>query len=81
MKTAKLFKNGQSQAVRLPKEFRFEGNRVLIKKEGNIVILIPEKKTWDPLIKSLEKFSDDFMSERTQPETQKREEMFGEVHA
>ena len=44
MKTAKLFKNGQSQAVRLPKEFRFEGNRVLIKKEGNIVILIPEKR-------------------------------------
>ncbi len=81
MKTAKLFKNGQSQAVRLPKEFRFEGEHVFIKKEGNIVILIPEKKTWDTLIKSLGKFSDDFMSERTQPETQKREELFGEVHA
>ncbi len=81
MKTAKLFKNGQSQAVRLPKEFRFEGEQVFIKKEGNIVLLIPEKKTWDTLIRSLGKFSDDFMSERTQPETQKREELFDEVHA
>ncbi len=54
---------------------------MFIKKEGNIVIRIPEKKTWDSLIKSLEKFSDDFMTERTQPETQKREELFGEVHA
>lgn len=81
MKTAKLFKNGQSQAVRLPKEFRFEGDRVFIKKEDNRVILIPERKTWDTLIKSLEKFSSDFMSERTQPETQKREGMFDEVHA
>ena len=52
---------------------------MFIKKEGNIVILIPEKKTWDPLIKSLGKFSSDFMSERTQPETQKRENLFDEV--
>ncbi len=81
MKIAKLFKNGQSQAVRLPKEFRFEGDHVFIKKEGNIVLLIPEKKAWDPLLKSLEKFSDDFMSERTQPEKQKREELFDEIHA
>lgn len=54
---------------------------MFIKKEGNIVLVIPEKKTWDPLIKSLEKFSDDFMTERTQPETQKREDLFDEVHA
>ena len=65
----------------LPKEFKFECDHVFIKKEGNRVILIPEKKTWDPLIRSLGKFSDDFMNERTQPETQKREELFGEVHA
>ncbi len=65
----------------LPKEFKFEGDHVFIKKEGNKTLLIPEKKTWDTLIRSLEKFSDDFMTERTQPETQKREELFGEVHA
>jgi len=44
---AKLFKNGRSQAVRLPKQFRFEGKEVRIKKEGNRVILEPlEKEVW-----------------------------------
>ena len=73
MKTAKLFQNGQSQAVRLPKEFRFEDDHVYIKKSGNAVILIPAKESWDILQKSLNKFSADFMSERKQPKTQKRE--------
>ena len=73
MKTAKLFQNGQSQAVRLPKEFRFEDDHVYVKKSGNVVILIPAKNSWDTLLKSLEKFSPDFMSERKQPKTQKRE--------
>ncbi len=41
MKTTKLFQNGQSQAVRLPKEFRFEGSEVYIKKSGNVIILLP----------------------------------------
>ncbi len=41
MKTAKLFQNGQSQAVRLPREFRFEDDRVYVKKSGNVVMLIP----------------------------------------
>ncbi len=72
MKTAKIFKNGQSQAVRLPKECRFEDDHVLVKKSGNIVMLIPEKESWDSLIKSLARFSGDFMSERLQPPVQKR---------
>ena len=42
---AKIFKNGRSQAVRLPKEFRFEGTEGIIRKEGNLVILEPVKKT------------------------------------
>jgi antitoxin VapB len=74
MKTAKLFQNGQSQAVRLPKEFRFEDDHVFIKKSGNAVVLIPAKNSWDTLIQSLDKFSDDFMAERRQPKTQKRED-------
>jgi antitoxin VapB len=74
MKTAKLFQNGQSQAVRLPKEFRFEDDHVFVKKSGNIVVLIPAKNSWDTLIQSLDKFSDDFMVERKQPKTQKRED-------
>lgn len=73
MKTARLFRNGQSQAVRLPKEFRFEDDYVFIKKSGNAVILIPARNSWNSLIGSLDKFSDDFMSERRQPKAQKRE--------
>jgi len=73
MKMARLFRNGQSQAVRLPKEFRFEGDFVYVKKSGNAVILLPAKGIWVSLVESLDKFSDDFMAERNQPEAQKRE--------
>ncbi len=73
MKTAKIFQNGQSQAVRLPKEFRFEGDHVFIKKSGNIVMLIPAKESWNSLVDSLDKFTDDFMGERKQLDTQTRE--------
>jgi antitoxin VapB len=72
MKVAKLFKNGQSQAVRLPKEFRFDGDFVYVKKSGNAVILIPAREAWAALVDSLDKFSDDFMTERNQPRAQKR---------
>jgi antitoxin VapB len=75
MKTAKIFQNGQSQAVRLPKEFRFKDDYVYIKKSGNVVILIPAKDSWDSLFGSLGKFSDDFMTERKQPKVQKRENL------
>ncbi len=76
MKRAKLFKNGQSQAVRLPKEFRFKGEEVYIKKSGNVTILIPLEKPWESLFDSLNKFSDDFMVTREQPEQQTREDIF-----
>jgi len=73
MKTAKLFRNGQSQAVRLPKEFRFEGDFVYVKKSGNAVVLLPAKGAWDALVQSLGKFSDDFMADRKQPPSERRE--------
>ncbi len=76
MRTAKLFKNGPSQAVRLPKEFRFEGTQVFIKKVGNAVVLIPEQDSWQTLFDSLGQFSDDFMETRNQPEQQVREGLF-----
>ena len=50
MKTAKLFQNGRSQAVRLPKEFRLEGDEVYIKKIGNVVQLIPISGSWNSLL-------------------------------
>ena len=73
MKTAKVFQNGQSQAVRLPKEFRFDDTEVFIKKSGNIVLLIPRSDSWTSLFGSLKKFSRDFMVDRVQPELDKRE--------
>lgn len=73
MKTAKIFQNGQSQAVRLPKEYRFKDDHVYVKKSGNVVMLIPVKDSWDSLFDSLDKFSDDFMTERKQPKVQTRE--------
>jgi len=76
MKVAKLFKNGQSQAVRLPKEFRFEGTQVFIKRVGNAVLLLPEQDSWQVLFDSLGLFSDDFMEAREQPEQQEREDLF-----
>lgn len=77
MEMAKLFQNGQSQAVRLPKEFRFPGKEVFIKKIGNITILLPTENSWETLTNSLSKFSNDFMNSRNQPiEQQKRENLF-----
>ncbi len=77
MKTAKLFRNGQSQAVRLPQEFRFEGTEVFVKRMGNAVVLLPKKNSMDLLIESLSLFSDDFMLIRDQPlEQQKRDNLF-----
>jgi antitoxin VapB len=72
MKTAKIFRNGQSQAVRLPKEFRFRDDHVYVKKWGNVVLLIPTRDSWDSLAASLSKFTDDFLAEREQPPVQKR---------
>ena len=76
MDKAKLFQNGQSQAVRLPKKYRFAGDKVLIKRVGNAVVLLPEQNSWKTLFDSLDQFSSDFMDERQQPEVQQREDIF-----
>ena len=77
MQTAKIFQNGRSQAVRLPKEFRFKSADIYIKKFEDIVLLIPKKvkSNWDFLSESLEKFSDDFMQNYKQPALKKREQL------
>lgn len=76
LKTAKLFQNGRSQAVRLPKEFRFQGDEVFIKKMGDTVILMPYQMGWQSLFDSLTMFSDEFMADRAQPPEQAREALF-----
>jgi len=63
--TAKLFKNGSSQAVRLPKEFRFEGDEVCIDKIGDTVLLSPKDKSWDRFMRGVNGFSEDFEIDRS----------------
>ena len=77
MKTAKIFRSGNSQAVRIPKEFQREGEEVEIHKRGDALVLRPKKKSWAPLLQSPGQFTDDFMaSGRMQPRVQKRKAMF-----
>ena len=75
MKTAKLFLNGRSQAVRLPKEFNMEGNKVYVKKYGHAVVLLPLKGAWSDMFIATGDFSSDFMDSRGQPKAQNREDI------
>ena len=70
-KKARLFWSGRSQAVRLPKEFRFSGDRVFVRREGNAVILEPESKGWpEGYFEALGEMPEDF--ERPPQGKQKR---------
>jgi antitoxin VapB len=60
-KTAKLFMNNRSQAVRLPKEFRFTAKEVYVRKVGNDVILSPKPGSWAEYLADREPVSDEFM--------------------
>jgi antitoxin VapB len=64
MQTAKIFQNGRSQAVRLPKEFRFKGKEVYIKKIGSDVILSSKPDSWEDFFFSDKKVSHDFMIDK-----------------
>jgi len=76
MQTAKLFINGRSQAVRLPKDFQFSGDEVIIQKVGDAVILLPHNKSWEVFLHGLNTFTDDFMEEgRDQGTDQTRKEL------
>ena len=70
MDTAKLFWNGQSQAVRLPKSYRMKGKRVCIKRIGQAIVLFPLESEWEIFDGALKRFSKDFMAERGQPRRQ-----------
>jgi antitoxin VapB len=74
MQTAKIFQNGRSQAIRLPKAFRLSGTEVRISRDGNRIILEPLEQSWDDWLLAIEQFSDDFMAQgRDQPTVQERE--------
>ena len=69
---AKLFKNGNSQALRLPKEFRFDGDEVFVYKEGERVIIQPKNSNWEEFFLSDSKVTDDFMRDRKDDPAQQR---------
>jgi len=76
-KKTKLFMSGNSQAVRIPREFQLEGDEVEIQRRGNTLVIRPKKETWQSLTESLAMFTDDFMEEgRLQPPIQKRKRPF-----
>lgn len=72
MVTAKVFKSGRSQAVRLPKRFRFHSSEVNIQPTPD-GLLLTEKSPWDLFAEGVEELSDDFMADREQPAVQDRE--------
>ena len=76
MMTAKVFENGRSQAVRLPKECRFSDDEVAVKRIGDIVLLMPLSDKWSSFMQAVEMFSDDFMKDgRDDGSDQHRDEL------
>lgn len=73
MDTARLFQSGRSQAVRLPKDYRFTGTEVVVKHFGNGVLLLPVDDPWQTLAAGLDAFEPGFTLSREQPEEQVRE--------
>lgn len=67
MSTAKVFQSGNSQAIRIPKEFRTDLNEFTIRKVGEGFILFPSDDPWFPLRLSIGQIPDDFMTDREQP--------------
>ena len=73
MMTAKVFENGRSQAVRLPKECRFNTDEVAVNRIGDIVLLMPKTDRWSSFMQAIDMFSEDFMEdERTEGREQER---------
>lgn len=61
METAKIFKNGRSQAVRLPKEYRFSTDEVVVQRLGSSLVLTPKDKTFESFLAGVNGFTDDYM--------------------
>lgn len=70
---AKIFMNGRSQAVRLPKEFRFDCDEVYITKQGDNVVISPTKPTWDDFFSQKSVFDEKYLNEREQGTPQERD--------
>ena len=63
METAKIFENGRSQAVRLPKKFRFNADEVVIQQLGAAILLVPKESLWQTFMDGLDSFTDDIFED------------------
>jgi len=72
MSTAKVFRSGNSQAVRLPKEFQLDANEVEIFKRGDEIVLRPRPKNWESYFKDGRRFTDDFPDRIEDPTPEER---------
>lgn len=70
METAKIFENGRSQAVRLPKKFRFKTDEVVVQQLGEAVLLVPKEALWKTFLEGLDGFTGDIFAEGRQQGTQ-----------
>lgn len=74
METAKIFENGRSQAVRLPKKFRFNTDEVVVQQLGAAVLLVPKDALWQTFMDGLDSFTDDIFEDgRDQGDLKERE--------
>jgi len=74
MLSSKVFISGNSQAIRLPKEYQVQDKELFIQKIGSTIILFPKNNPWEMFEKSIHEFSDDFMIDgRNQPELKDRD--------
>ena len=78
MQTTRIFANGNSQAVRLPREFRFDDDEVVIKKVGDMVVLFPKRYKSAQLQEMLATFDRDFQIERQHPTTTDKRDFGGQ---
>lgn len=76
METVKIFKSGNSQAVRIPKKYRLKDSEAYLRYVDGMLIIIPKSNNLETLKESIKMFSSDFMSERDQQSIQEREEIF-----
>jgi len=74
MHTVKVFRSGNSQAIRIPKEYAIDDSELFIHKVGNSIILTSRDDLWSSFRNSINNFSDDlFLEGREQPEMEERE--------
>ncbi len=75
MEMAKIFETGRSQAVRLPKKYRFSVDEVVIQRLGESIVLTPKEKLWKNFVNGINGFTDDFMQDGRYNEPTERESL------